>query len=89
MPRHPEPCAVSVLNPRYEFAVDPGSREDLEPFRQRKNEAIILVTSRYVGGRRRRSERGNMIQLGLNSGRLTLQGIATKEISATNHPPEP
>ena len=32
-----------------------------------------------------RSERGNMIQLGLNSGRLASRGIATTEILATNH----
>ena len=44
MPRYPEPCAVSVSNLWYEFAVDPGSREDSEPCRQRTNE--VLSSSR-------------------------------------------
>ena len=42
-----------------------------------------------VGGRRRRSERGNMIQLGLNSGQLTPRGVATTDILTTNRHPEP
>ena len=49
------PCDVSVSNLRRGFVADPGSREDLEPYRQRTRGVLILVTSGYAGSQRRRT----------------------------------
>lgn len=67
MPRYPEPCDVSVSNLRRGFAVDPGSREDLEPCCQRTKEALILVTSGYAGSQRRRTWECDSAQTELRS----------------------
>lgn len=88
MPRYPELCDVSASNLQYGFAVDPGSREDLEPCRQKRREALILVTPGYAGSQRC-FERGNMIRLRLNFGQLTSRGIAAPDILAANHHSEP
>jgi len=83
MPRYLEPCVVSVSGPQHEFAVDPESREDLESCRQQMGEVLMFVKSGHAGGQRRRSERGNAIQPGLNFGHLVPQPRVSLPPAAT------